>query len=411
MKWGIDLNRLFLTIGAFLLVLLTGVAFASPINAQPTLDDVKQERKEIKSKLSDAEAKIADVLFELEEQNEELERLKDALAKNKKVLDETNEDINAFEAEIDELQVEIDRLNVEIEKRNEVLKSRMSSYQANGGNMNILEVFLGASDFNEFISRVSAVTRVTQADADLLEQQERDQALVALNQSNIEEKLEEKEELLVELKGTEELIKAQTPEIEKKVKKLSDKEAELKAKKANIQSEDNTLAQLEKNIRNGMSTFNPNVAQAASNGTSDAAKNTVNVSAPAASAPASSGGGSKSVAVNAGYNHLGTPYVWAGKGPGGFDCSGFVSWAYGQAGYNIPSSTAGLQSTGTKVSYSDVQPGDLVFFNTYKTNGHVGIYVGNGNFIGAQNSTGLAVASMSSSYWGNAFKGHVRRIN
>lgn len=402
MKWGIDLNRLFLTIGAFLLVVLTGVAFASPINAQPTLDDVKQERKEIKSELSEAEAKIADVLFELEEQNEELERLKDALAKNKKVLDETNEDINAFEAEIEELQIEVDRLNVEIEKRNEVLKSRMSSYQANGGNMNFLDVFLGAKDFNEFISRVSAVTRVTQADADLLEQQERDQALVVLNQSNIEDKLEEKEELLVELKGTEELIKAQTPEIEKKVKKLSDKEAELKAKKANIQSEDNTLAQLEESIRNGMSTFNPNVAQAASNG----AENTVNVSAPA-----SSGGGSKSVAVNAGYNHLGTPYVWAGKGPGGFDCSGFVSWAYGQAGYNIPSSTASLQSTGTKVSYSDVQPGDLVFFNTYKTNGHVGIYVGNGNFIGAQNSTGLAVASMSSSYWGNAFKGHVRRIN
>lgn len=400
------MNKFFLTIGAFLLIVLTGAAFASPIHAEPSLDNVKQERKEIKSDLSDAEAKIADVLFELEEQNEELERLKDAMAKNEEVLDETNEDIKVFEDEVDKLQVEIDKLNEEIEKRSDVLKSRISSYQANGGNLNYLEVFLGAKDFNQFISRLSAVTRVTQADSDLLEQQERDKALVALNQSNIEEKLVEKEDLLVELKGTEELIKAQTPEIEKKVKKLSDKESELKAKKASIQSEDNTLAELEKSIRNGMSTFDPSTSPVASSSKQSA--KTVNVSAPAARP---SGGGGKSVAINAGYGHIGTPYVWAGKGPGGFDCSGFVSWAYGQAGYNIPSSTAGLQSTGTKISYSDVQPGDLVFFDTYKTNGHVGIYVGSGNFIGAQNSTGLDVASMNSRYWGNAFKGHVRRIN
>jgi len=52
----------------------------------------------------------------------------------------------------------------------------------------------------------------------------------------------------------------------------------------------------------------------------------------------------------------------------------------------------------------------MVFFNTYKTNGHVGIYLGGGRFLGAQDS-GLDVADMNSGYWKNHFTGHVRRIN
>jgi len=69
-----------------------------------------------------------------------------------------------------------------------------------------------------------------------------------------------------------------------------------------------------------------------------------------------------------------------------------------------------LASTGTQVSTGDMKPGDLVFFNTYKTNGHVGIYVGNNKFIGSQSSTGVAIADMSSGYWNNKFSGHVRRV-
>ncbi|WP_155645594.1 C40 family peptidase, partial [Peribacillus simplex] len=94
-----------------------------------------------------------------------------------------------------------------------------------------------------------------------------------------------------------------------------------------------------------------------------------------------------------------------------FDCSGFVAWAYKQAGVNLPASTGALTSAGTQVSKSQMQPGDLVFFNTYKTDGHVGIYVGGGKFIGSQSSTGVAVANMSSGYWADKFNGRVVRVN
>ena len=66
-----------------------------------------------------------------------------------------------------------------------------------------------------------------------------------------------------------------------------------------------------------------------------------------------------------------------------------------------------MASVGKKVSLSEAKPGDLVLF---RNGGHVGIYLGNGKFIGAQNSTGVAEADMSSGYWKKHFDGNVRRI-
>ncbi|MFC7403216.1 C40 family peptidase [Citricoccus sp. GCM10030269] len=86
--------------------------------------------------------------------------------------------------------------------------------------------------------------------------------------------------------------------------------------------------------------------------------------------------------VGAAYSGVGVPYVYGGKGPGGWDCSGFVSWAYAQAGISIPSSTSAIRGSGLFVPTSNPKPGDLVFQNG---GGHVGIYVGNGQMIGAQN--------------------------
>ncbi|MBU3087449.1 C40 family peptidase [Clostridium gasigenes] len=85
------------------------------------------------------------------------------------------------------------------------------------------------------------------------------------------------------------------------------------------------------------------------------------------------------------YKHIGKPYVWGGKGPNVFDCSGFTSYVYRQNGINIPSYiglSTGSESQrgyGTLISnISDLQPGDLVITYNY---GHVGIYVGNGKYI------------------------------
>ncbi|MFC5714389.1 lysozyme family protein [Thalassorhabdus alkalitolerans] len=97
-----------------------------------------------------------------------------------------------------------------------------------------------------------------------------------------------------------------------------------------------------------------------------------------------------------------------------FDCSSFVHWAYEQVGVELGNlgsvTTDTLKHKGERVSYEEAQPGDLVFFDTYKVDGHVGIFLGDGKYIGAQSSTGVAIESMEEGYWEKTFNGRVQRL-
>lgn len=92
------------------------------------------------------------------------------------------------------------------------------------------------------------------------------------------------------------------------------------------------------------------------------------------------------VAINAARSAVGTPYVWGGEEPGGFDCSGLMQWSYAQAGVTLPR-TAQLQyNEGTKVSLDELLPGDLVFSGTNGSTSaiyHVSMYIGDGQRIAA----------------------------
>lgn len=80
--------------------------------------------------------------------------------------------------------------------------------------------------------------------------------------------------------------------------------------------------------------------------------------------------------------YLGVPYVWGGTSPSGFDCSGLVQYVYAQNGISIPRTTYTQINAGTRISLSELQPGDLVFWGGSSPH-HVGIYIGDGQYIHA----------------------------
>lgn len=107
----------------------------------------------------------------------------------------------------------------------------------------------------------------------------------------------------------------------------------------------------------------------------------------------------KAKAISVAKSNMGVKYKWGGTTPSGFDCSGLVTFAYGQAGVKLARTASEMYNTGTKVTA--YQPGDLLFFATSggRKVTHVAIYIGNGQMIHSATSKGVSIASINSSYW------------
>lgn len=106
----------------------------------------------------------------------------------------------------------------------------------------------------------------------------------------------------------------------------------------------------------------------------------------------------------------GTPYKYGGRSTKGFDCSGFTSYVFEKAaGITLPRTSGGQASAGTPVSKANLEPGDLVYFNTNgKSISHVGIYVGGDNFIHASSTKGITVTSLNDTYYKTRYRGATR---
>ncbi|MEH7124940.1 NlpC/P60 family protein [Bacillus sp. JJ1773] len=405
---------------------------AASLNSQKA--EIQKQRSDVQSSLSKAEQELTAVLEERAILNAQIKRVIQAITDNNNLINKTEKDIISTKEQVEQLKTEIAEIQERIDKRNNILKERAVSYQENGNSkIGYVEVLLGSTSFGDFIERVGAVTKIVQADQDIIAQHDADKKAVEEKKSDVEKKLSDLQNMKVELEGMQAQMEEQKQQNAQLEKELQAKENEVAAIQANLKIQDSVLASKQAEIQAKLeaskyTTAKPKAPQynlnLASGSNDDAKEASANVApsapvkeAPAAKNEAPAAKGDVNTVIKAGYKYLGNSvYVFGGGrsasdiANGRFDCSGFVSWAYSQVGVKLPAYTESLKSVGKQVSSSQMRPGDLVFFDTYKKDGHVGIYVGGGKFIGSQSSTGVAIANMSSGYWKSKFNGRVIRI-
>src|SRR5699024_5752695 len=101
---------------------------------------------------------------------------------------------------------------------------------------------------------------------------------------------------------------------------------------------------------------------------------------------------------------IGTPYEWGGTSPSGFDCSGFIQFVYEKEDKTLPRTVREVWNYGSLVDEPSI--GDLVFFETYQAGpSHMGIYLGNGDFIHAGSSEGVTISNINAEYWHQRYIG------
>ena len=344
-----------------MLGLVATLATAGGATAEPSQVEQQQARAEsVLQQIQQIDSELSHAVEAYNLANVKLDRIKSDLVRNTRHLGLAKQNLGSAERRL------ADRV--------------VSLYTADEENSTVA-VLLGASSLDELLDRIETANRVSDQDATTLGQVIRYRAQV-------------KRERI-------ELRKARTAQAEIVSTKASQKAA-IEGQLARRQS---MLAGIRSEIRRIQAAERRRSLAVASSLQGQTFASSSGLGAAGATpdgavvAPPSRFGGVVGIAMR----YLGVPYRWGGASPsGGFDCSGFTMYVYAQVGISLPHYTGSQWGMGTPVSRDQLEAGDLVFFNGL---GHVGIYVGGGNFIHAPHTGDVVKISSMSGWYSSTFMG------
>jgi peptidoglycan DL-endopeptidase CwlO len=358
-------------IGLVLLCTLAIASLAAAAARAHSTPQIRAERAHAQSVLAQIDQigrNLETVVQEYDGAKLELQRVKGSLLRN-------------------EYQLQIARANFRAAQKR--LMARLYSLYVNGAPSTV-DVLAGAHSISQLIDRSESAQVLSNQDAELgkqalsfertVQQRERQlQALKRKREATVASLASKKHEITWALARQKRLLAS----IHSSIKQLQAQEA---ARERRLRAAAEARLRAEAAAR-----------EAAARAAAAQAQQPTTVVPPPVSIPVGNPGAGHPQAASIALRYLGVPYVWGGASPSGFDCSGLVMYVYAQLGISLPHYTVAQWNATLPISQSQMLPGDLVFFNGL---GHVGIYIGNGQFVNAPHTGSVVRIDSLSSFGG-----------
>ncbi len=310
------------------------------------------------SPVTSKQAQAQDVLAQIQSIDASLEKVVEAYNASQIKLDAIRE-----EQRVNEHRLEIARTNF---KQAQVFLQQRLVALYTSEDQSTLEILLGASSLDDLLDRVDTVNRVSEQDTRIIGEVKHFRTEIKQREAELERARNEQERVVAEQAAKKASIESQLAARQRLLSSIKSEIEQLKRQEAAQQAR--LVNQAETRLSGGGGN------------------------------PAGHAGGVVGIAMN----YLGVPYVWGGASPSGFDCSGFTMYVYAQVGISLPHNAAMQYGMGSAVGREFLQPGDLVFFNGL---GHVGLYIGGGQFIHAPHTGDVVKISSLTDWYASTYVG------
>ena len=349
-----------------LLVAAAALVAATPAFADPNVSGKRAEAEQVLADIRAIDSELSHAVEAYNAAQVRLEEIREDQAENRRHL-------------------EIARSNLARSQR--MLRHRLLALYTSADS-SLAEILLGASSLEDLLARAETVDRVSDQDARVIREVRAFGAEVRERERKLAAAHEEQERVVAERSAHRNAIESQLAERRRLLASIRDEIERIQAAERERQEE--LAAQARERVSDSQPT---QPAEPTGDGTEgDGGGGGGDFGGSIGSPPPSQHGGVVAIAMR----YLGIPYRWGGSSPStGFDCSGFVMYVYSQVGVSLPHNAAMQYGYGSPVSRSNLQPGDLVFFNGL---GHNGIYIGGNQFIHSPH-TGDVVKISSITGW------------
>jgi cell wall-associated NlpC family hydrolase len=324
----------------------------------------------------------------------QIQQMDSHLEKAIEAYDLANSKLGGIDRDLRQNEFDLGVARANLKRAQQLLAARLVSVYTQTDANSTLEVVLGATSLDDLLSRIDATDRVSSQNAQILGEVIQFRTQIRHHEVELKRARKLQASVVAERASEKASIESQLAERQRYLASVKNEIAQLEAQERAREAEmaRQAAARLQQQRAAQQVQINDTVV-----GPSISTPEGVTV------APPSRYGGVVGVAMQ----FLGTPYVWGGASPGGFDCSGLVMYVYSQLGVSLPHNAAAQYGYGTPVSVDQLQPGDLVFFDGL---GHVGIYIGGGQFIHAPHTGDVVkISSLSDPWYAATFVG-ARRL-